>query len=329
MSQGDAPYCGPTGPIKDPRVDLAPPYCRDDRGNCEDNSASLKDVPGQAESWIEEFTLDPMGNGEAVDCDPMLRGHIVNGQTGHHDRNAVYRYSKSLRGTDEAVTKLFSDIVVQDTKSQWFNVPIMWGTQEKAVMAIIGKNYRNDPTLVVDAVKLPLMSIHASNYEVDMKRYTYHKAVNYLRDYKQNWRPGFMVKERRDNDTVYGVSRGLPVNIGYELMVWTAYQEDIVQIMEQVIPKVSPMGYIRVRGAGWEIPVRLESMSNNIEYEPGDQSTRVIKFQFNLVAETYIAQPITRKKSVLSTRIEVVDRMEDDDIAEVLARLEQAVEESQ
>lgn len=331
MTQGDLQPCNDPGPIKDLTEDVPPPFCREDQADCDNPlEASLKDVPGRANSWLDEFTLKKTGVGQAANCDPITKGYIVNQQDGKPaDRSTLYRYSKSIRGTNEAMKDLFSDIVVQDESSKYFSVPIIWGTQEKAVIAILGENYRQDNTLAVDSIRLPMMTIHASDYSIDMNRYTYHKAIDYLRDYQENWRPGFAIKERYERDTVFGVSRGIPVNIGYTLYVWTGYEEDMVQIAEQIMQKTAPMGYIRVRGVGWEIPVKLESIANNVDYEPGDRATRLIKYQFNFTAESYVAQPIVRKKAVLKTKVDVVDNVDDDKIKEVITRLEQAVEELQ
>lgn len=329
MTQGDLNNCNEPGPIKNYNFDEAPPYCREDQADCDNNpySSSLKDVPGRVGAWIDEPTLQVTGIGQRADCDPFLKGHIINSQAGSSEnRNVVYRYAKSLRGTDEAVKSLFNDIVVLDTSSKAHLVPIIWGTQEKAVIVMLGENYRKDSTMVVDRIKLPIMSIASTSYDIDMKRYTYHKAEDYLRTHANDWKPGFAVKEQYERDTVFGVSRGLPINIGYTLYAWTLYEEDMNHILEQIYPKLLPMGYIRVKGIGWEIPVRLDSVSNNIDYEPGDQKLRVIKFQFNLTAETYLAQPIHRKKAVLKTRTEFVDTVDEDNVTEVITRLEKAVE---
>jgi hypothetical protein len=73
--------------------------------------------------------------------------------------------------------------------------------------------------------------------------------------------------------------------------------------------------------------VKLNSIANNVDIEPGDKKTRVFKYQFGFTAESFVAQPIVRKKAVLKTRIEITDSVEDEDVTEVLARLEQAVKE--
>lgn len=322
--------CNEPGPIKSYNFDEIPGYCKDDNQECSifPGEKSLNDVPGQKNSWFEEKTLKQDGIGVRADCDPMLKGHIINEQNGIKNNNVVYRYNKSLRGTDEAVRSLFNDIVVLDTNSQAHPVPLIWGTQEKAVIAVLGENYRKDSSLVVDRIKLPIMSINSTSYDMDMSRYVYHKAENYLRDYKTG-RPGFTVKEFTNDDTVYGLSKPLPINIGYTLYVWTMYEEDINQILEQIYPKIMPMGYIRVKGIGYEIPVKLDSIGNNIEYDTGDRSTRVIKYQINMTAESYLAQPIHRKKAVLKTRTEIVNSIDEDSISDIITKLEEAVEELQ
>jgi len=99
------------------------------------------------------------------------------------------------------------------------------------------------------------------------------------------------------------------------------------QIVEQFITKFSPIAYIRVRGVPWEIGVKLDSIANNVDTEPGDQSIRVFKYQFGMTAETYVAQPLVRKKAVLKTRVDIVNTTIDKDISEVLLKLENAVKE--
>ena len=87
------------------------------------------------------------------------------------------------------------------------------------------------------------------------------------------------------------------------------------------------MAYIKVRGVAWETGVKLVSTANNIDTEPGDQNIRIIKFEFNLMAETFIPQPITRSKAVLKTKIDIFEGKSEEELQYVLDRLEEAVEE--
>lgn len=335
MSEPSLNPCQEPGYVKDLTTDGPQPYCRE--ALTEKASGTIDKKPllenltqtnGPDMSWLEDATQSFLGNGSSALCDPMQKGHIINEQGMEApNRGTIYRYSPSIRGTDEGVKDLFRDIVVIDPDGKAHNVPIIWGTQEKAVAAILQENVRQDESLVVDRIRLPMMAIHPTSYQFADNRYIYHKAIDYLRDRKRNWAPGFTVNEKFERDTVFGVARGLPLDIGYSLYVWTKYEEDMNQIFEQVYTKFSRMAYIRVRGISWEVGVRLDSISRNVDNEPGDQAIRVFKHQFDLTAETFVAQPIVRKKAVLKTRVEVTDAPNEEDITEVLSRLEQAVKD--
>jgi hypothetical protein len=115
--------------------------------------------------------------------------------------------------------------------------------------------------------------------------------------------------------------------IAYSLNIWTYFVEDMNQILEQIVLKFSPIAYIRVQGVQWETIVRLDSIANNIDMEPGNTSNRVVKFQINMTAETYIPQPIRREKAVLKTRIDIANGLNDEEITEIISRLENVVDE--
>jgi hypothetical protein len=46
-----------------------------------------------------------------------------------------------------------------------------------------------------------------------------------------------------------------------------------------------------------------------------------------MTAESYVSQPIIRKKAVLKTKVDLIDTVDTDTIGDVISRLEQAVEE--
>lgn len=327
----DINSCSNPGYVKDLNIDPPPPYCRTQSYDNEGNPVkdSLSDVFSDVTSWVEEPTFQKGGVGHSALGDPQQTGFIINGQRdGQQDPNVLYRYGRSLYGTDEAMRDLFRDVVVIDEEGKAHNVPIFWGTQEQAVAAILQENVRQDNSLVVDRVRLPMMAIHPQDYQFNQQRYIYHKAIDYLRDFRRDWAPGFTIKEQRhERDTVFGVTRGIPVDISYTLYAWTMYEEDMNQILTQVLTKFSPLAYIRVRGISWEIGVKLQSIANNVNYEPGEKTQRVFKYQFGFTAETFVTQPIVRKKAVLKTQTDIVDSTNDSEITEVVSRLEQAVKD--
>lgn len=296
-------------------------------GMCGDGQGSLNSVSNVGDQgWMDEtFEQRDDKLGKSAICDPLQSGHILN-DVRNPNRNVICRYAKGIRGCDEALKDMFSDIVVLNEDGKAFPVPIVWGTQERAVAAIMFDNVRKDNSLVVDRIRLPLLSIHQSDLQFNQDRYTYHQATNWLRDIRPDYKPGFTKQEYKPRDTVFGTARGIPVDLSYTLMAWTLYIEDMNQIVEQIITKFSPIAYIRVRGVQWETAVKLESLANNLETEPGDKNLRVIKYQFNFKAETYIPQPIKREKAVLDMRVDFFNHIDEEEMTEVLDRLQEKVE---
>jgi len=75
----------------------------------------------------------------------------------------------------------------------------------------------------------------------------------------------------------------------------------------------------------WETTVKIDSIANNLNAEPGDKELRIVKFQINMTAETFIPQPIGRRKAVLKTKVDILDGLSDCEIQEVVARIEETV----
>ena len=310
--------CNDVGGIPDPNFDPAPPYCEvgDDFNSRKINDSSM--------NWLKDQTMQKTGFGARADSDKMQKGRILNDPE-NPDRTVLYRYSKSIRGTDEAMLDLFRNVVVIDEDGKAWPIPIMMGPPEKAVAAIIQENVRKDETLVVNRIKLPMMAMTQTNIEFDLSRYTYHKALNLFNG--PDGKPNATINEKYKRDTVLGFARGIPVNVGYTLTAWTMYREDMNQIIEQIMTKFSQVAYIRVTGVQWEVIVKLDSVANNLNAEPGDQQIRIVKYEFNMTAQTYIPQPIERKKAVLKMKVDFVDGITDQEITEVLGRIESSVKE--
>lgn len=315
-SQKNLVNCNPISPLQE---DL---NSDDPKKICDPGSEdSLRDTGGFDTSWFKANT-SKKGFGFHKQCDPMQTGQVENLEK--PNRDIVYRQTNAIRGADEAMQDLFKGITVRDENGKIWPVPIIFSVPERAVAFILQDNVRKDNTLVIDRLKLPLLSIYQTDLQPDMTRYTYHEARTYFPD--ANQKPSFYIKEKYNKDTVFGASRGFPIDITYSLNLWTMFFEDAAQIREQILLKFSPIAYIQIQGVHWESIVSLESTASNIEAEPGE-SQRVIKYQFNLKLQTYIPQPISRKRAVLKTRTDLNNSVEAEEITDLFARLEEAVEE--
>jgi hypothetical protein len=72
----------------------------------------------------------------------------------------------------------------------------------------------------------------------------------------------------------------------------------------------------------WETGVKLDSIANNIDTEPGDQKQRVIKFEIGVTAETFIPQPIRRDKAVLDVNVNIFRNLNLEDTKNIIDTLE-------
>lgn len=326
MSDKSLNECGEPNRQQFNSVDPPLPNCAPDDFQFLNPSGAVEHKFYQTPPFIENPLSGKVGLGQGLLCDPMQTGHIV--PSAGDSKDVIYRNGNGLRAIDEAVKNLFEDIVVIDDQSQVHGVPIIWGTQEKAVDIIIQNNVRKDNSLVIDRIPTPIMSIHSSMPSWAPDRYLYHKAIDYKRGLRKDGKPGFTVNERYERDTVLGFAKGIPVDVGFELVIWTTFEDDMKQILDQVLHKLTPLGYIRLQNVtNAENFVRLDSISDNSNLEPGDKDKRVLKAVVGMTAITYIPQPIVRQKAVLKTRIDIVDGITEDDIQQVIARLEEAVGE--
>jgi hypothetical protein len=313
--------CNPKAPQGQMNQDPPPKYCNDD------GSPSKRRPDQPPLDWLKEVCDQKSGLGAHAMCDPQQTGQIVN-DLANPTRKVVYNYPQSLKGTDEAMVDLFSNLVVLDNDGKAWPVPIIWGTQERAVAEILQDNIRKDDSLIVDRLKLPMMAIIDTGFQFDPKRYIYHKATDWLRHLRKDGKPGWTLPNQgRERGTIFGLPPGLPVNIGYTLTAWSLYLEDMKQIQTQVQLKFSQLAYLRVKGVQWEIGVKLDSTANNLDLEPGDLKQRVIKYQFNLTVESYIPQPVVREQAVLKIKRNVFNNVEEEKITDVLDRLETVVED--
>ena len=141
--------CNPPSKANDSvDIDPLPIYCDESGkplclGKFDDTQERVAVSPEA--SWLQEISpYQKTGFGKSRNCDPMQFGHIVN-QTG--SRTHVYRYNRAIRGSNEAMLDLFSDITVEDDFGKHHPVPIVWGRQERAVALILQDNVPDDGSL--------------------------------------------------------------------------------------------------------------------------------------------------------------------------------------
>jgi len=213
-------------------------------------------------------------------------------------RNYIFGYSKCIRNTNKSVMDLFSDITIIHEETI-YPVPIIWGTQEKAVIYAFGEQFAANPdrkeTGLVDRIRLPMIALTGGDIGLAEDRYIYHQA----RRRGGTSGKGFYGQEKRPYDVVYRFSKGIPVDMSFTLTLWAKYYEHLMQMVEQIFQKFSPIAYIKAEGIPWETPVKITGSSNNVNEDIGDRQVRILKYAFNLTAESHVTQPTRRDKTAL------------------------------
>lgn len=211
-----------------------------------------------------------------------------------------YYYNKSLRKLVVGFGTLFSQIYVhhengengteEPTKIQ---VPITYASQEKFIQRLLNPSSITDGTRIEN--QLPRISFIMNNIIPDpsRRRSRFSPSVNLLSS-----------KNQCDN-TGTQISNEIPVNVGFNLFVYTRHIDDTLQIVEQIMPFFVPDHIIKINlnENQQSVNIPIVMMSNNItdRYE-GDLNTRRLHIAtFSFVAKSYIYGNISNITTIESS----------------------------
>lgn len=204
--------------------------------------------------------------------------------------NAHY-YHQLTRKAVVLFGRLFDDINIIRKNDQTgaevnrFLVPIIYSPKEKMVTRIF-----SDPDLTrqLQAI-LPRMSFEISGISYDASR----KQNNLLK----------ASKPITGGSTASASYMGAPYDLNFQLNVYARNIDDGTQIVEQILPFFNPdftvsaamvpdLGFIK------DIPVILNNVTNNIEYEGNYDSVRYVYWTLNFTMKLHYYGPITTPKII-------------------------------
>tara|TARA_B100000085_G_scaffold264314_1_gene271135 strand:+ start:9645 stop:10688 length:1044 start_codon:yes stop_codon:yes gene_type:complete len=190
----------------------------------------------------------------------------------------TYAYHEIIKRTIIAFGTLFNNLYIKHKDGDGndhslMKVPISYGPVQKFLARLDEKpDLRNRV-----AITLPRMSFEMTNFEYDASR-----KVSTLQQFQAN----------TGNGPVQ-VYMPAPYNIGIQLSIITKYQDDMLQIIEQILPYFQPhfnlsVDLVKTIGEKKDIPVILQNITMEDDYE-GDYSTRrSLVYTLNFVAKTSI-----------------------------------------
>ncbi len=207
----------------------------------------------------------------------------------------TYYYHQIIRKTIIAFGTLFNQIYInhKDKDGNTYNefrVPLAYGPSQKFLARIDQQADLNKPVQIT----LPRISFEMNSLQYDATR-----KAGVTQTFKAS-----------DGTNLKKVYLPVPYNIGFEVNILTKLNDDALQIIEQILPYFQPAFTITVDlvesiGEKRDIPVVLESVNFQDDYE-GDFSTRrSLIYTLQFTAKTYLFGPVADTTEGLIKKVQV------------------------
>ena len=195
-----------------------------------------------------------------------------------------YFYHEILRRTIIAFGTLFNGIEIQHDESDGspstIRVPLAYGPTQKFLARLQQSPDLNKPVQIT----LPRMSFEFVGMQYDGSR-------------KVTTTQTFTTYTTGDKTEVRKAYMPVPYNMAFELSIMTKLNDDMLQIVEQIVPYFQPafnlsVDLVSTIGEKRDIPVIIESINMQDDYE-GDYTTRrVLLYTIRFTAKTYLFGPV-------------------------------------
>tara|TARA_R100000005_G_C4964395_1_gene179803 strand:- start:248 stop:1090 length:843 start_codon:yes stop_codon:yes gene_type:complete len=208
----------------------------------------------------------------------------------------TYYYHEILRKTIIGFGTLFNNIEIQHKDDNngvvsTLKVPLNYGPAQKFLARITQQKDLNRPY----AITLPRMSFE-------------HNSIQYDPTRKSSITQTFRAADSGGN--VKKVFMPVPYNIGFELNILSKLNDDALQIVEQILPYFQPSFNITVDlidsiGEKRDIPIILDSISFQDDYEGDFTTRRSLIYTLQFTAKVYLFGPIAESPEGLIKKVQV------------------------
>ena len=221
-------------------------------------------------------------------------------------------YHEAIKRSVSVFGTVFNDIEISRTKgssTQFMKVPIAYGPKQKWIQRLDAMpNLGADDSSRV-AVVLPRLAFEITGLTYDSQR-----KLGKLKQYK--------LKETGDNTVLRTQFAPVPFNITFDLTAMGKNTEDCLQIVEQILPFFTPDFTVTITtvpntSEKRDVPIVLESVAYNDEYEGDFQTRRVVTWTLGFTMKTYLYGNITQSEVIRDVRARTY--ISDDGKADVAA----------
>jgi len=209
-----------------------------------------------------------------------------------------YFYNQSTRNVVVAFGTLFNQIQLTKKDNsgnviQTMKVPLAYGPKQKWLARLT-----EDPNLNKKvAVTLPRIGFEISGMTYDSTR-----KLNKVMKVKK-------VADGADAEQVKSGFMPVPYNINFELYILSKNSDDALQIVEQILPYFQPEYTVTMREVPEleiirDVPIVLNSISYEDDYEGEFTSRRSIIYTLSFTAKYYLYGPVTSSNVIRSVQVD-------------------------
>ena len=195
-----------------------------------------------------------------------------------------YFYNEILRKTIIGFGSLFNGIKIKHTNNNnetisEFKVPLAYGPTQKFLARIEESADLNSPTQMT----LPRMTFEFIGLTYDPGR-------------KVTTTQTFTKGTSADKKVIKKTYMPVPYNMEFELSIMTKLNDDMLQIIEQILPYFQPSYNLSVDlveeiGEKRDVPIVLGSISMDDNYEGNFSTRRALIYTLRFTAKTYLFGP--------------------------------------
>ena len=171
------------------------------------------------------------------------------------------------------------------------NVPLAYGPTQKFLARIT-----QDPTLTKGVqISLPRMSFEFNGLTYDPTR-------------KVTTTQTFLTSSPNSKTKTKKVYMPVPYNMNFELSIYTKLNDDMLQIVEQIIPYFQPSYNLTVNllsevNEKRDIPIVLENIEMQDDYEGDFTTRRALIYTLRFAAKTYLFGPVPDSSAVIKKAV--------------------------
>ena len=196
-----------------------------------------------------------------------------------------YFYNEIFRSVIIGFGSLFNDIEIRHKNDQdqtWseVKVPLAYGPTQKFLARMQQEANLNKPIQMT----LPRMSFEFTNLAYDPSR-------------KSTKNQSFTVATP-DGQQIKRVYSPVPYNMTFVLSIYTKLNDDMLQIIEQILPYFQPSYNLSIKFLGnlneiRDIPIQLDSVNMEDDYDGNFDTRRALVYTLTFTAKAYLFGPIT------------------------------------